>query len=112
MPTEKKNRTRPPNANNRVVTNPSSLPPGHPSNNRGEALKNLGKNPESIQAFQEALRLNPMALELYNDIADNYFQMKQPERAIAALERGLEFATAQADRAKIERFSKRINEKR
>jgi protein O-mannosyl-transferase len=81
-------------------------------NNRGEALKNLGRNWESIQSFQEALRLNPTALELYNDIADNYFQMKQPERAIAALERGLELATAQADRAKIERFSSRIREKR
>jgi tetratricopeptide (TPR) repeat protein len=81
-------------------------------NNRGDALKNLSRNPESIQAFQEALRLNPMALELYNDIADNYFQMKKPEQAIAALERGLKLATADADRAKIERFSRRIREKR
>ena len=81
-------------------------------NNFGEVLKNLGRHHESIEKFQQALRLNPNAIDLYNDIADNYFKLKQPEHAIQALQRGLELATAQGDRTRIDKFANRIRDKR
>jgi tetratricopeptide (TPR) repeat protein len=60
---------------------------------------------------QQALRLNPEAIDLYNEIADNYFELNQPEQAIAALRRGLERATVRGDCVKTESFAKRIRDK-
>jgi len=81
-------------------------------NTLGEAHKNLGQHKEAIEAYEEALRLNPGALDLYNDIADNYFKMNQPENAIAALQHGLELAAGRRDDQRAEKFAKRLRDKR
>jgi tetratricopeptide (TPR) repeat protein len=80
-------------------------------NNKGEILKNLGRHQEAIEAYQQALRLNPGALMIYGEIADNYFKINQPENAMATLQLGLQQATAQGDRKKVEEFTNRIRDK-
>jgi protein O-mannosyl-transferase len=88
------------------------LAPGQWSfhNNEGMILTNLGRHQEAIESYERALQRNPQAIDLYHEIAHNYFKLNQPEKAKAALERGLDQATAYGDSARAEKFATRLRE--
>lgn len=60
--------------------------------NLGNALKRAGKLSEAEEHYEQALVLNPAALEVYLHLADAYAGTNQPSKAIATAERALELA--------------------
>ena len=64
-----------------------------------------GKFQEAVQPFESALRLNPKATDIYNDLANSYFRLNRRSQAIAALERGLELAQAAGDSENCKKFA-------
>lgn len=73
--------------------------------NLATALYRAGKYGDCIDALQAALRLNPQAIELYNELAKSYRKLNDQPKAIAALQLGLERAKAAGDTENVNRFS-------
>jgi tetratricopeptide (TPR) repeat protein len=60
-------------------------------------FKKPGKCQEAAESFESALRLNPHALDTYNDLTNAYVRVNERPKAIATLEHGLEPAQAAGD---------------
>ena len=67
---------------------------------------------ESIEAFEQALRMNAKALDIYSELANTYALQNQRQKAIAALEHGLELARAAGDEENTKRFTERLDANR
>ena len=80
--------------------------------NLGMALQKAGRYGESIEAFEQALRMNAKALDIYSELANTYALQNQRQKAIAALEHGLELARAAGDEENTKRFTERLDANR
>jgi len=56
---------------------------------KGRAQLRLNQIPAAIQSFNAALKLNPRFPAAYAGIADGFLMLKQPAKAIQALDRGI-----------------------
>jgi len=73
--------------------------------NMGTALQKAGEFKDAVQAFESALRLNPQAIDIYNDLANSYLRLNQKAQARVALERGLNLAQTAGDTENIKKLS-------
>jgi tetratricopeptide (TPR) repeat protein len=80
--------------------------------NLGTALQKAGKFRKAVHSFENALRLNPQAIDIYNDLANSYFRLNEKPQAIAALEHGLQLAQAAGDAENIKKLSAALQAKR
>ena len=62
--------------------------------NRGKALRLLGRAPEALSDWLEAIRLNPMYVPGYLTIADYYVELKQRGKALQTVSEGLRYVPA------------------
>ena len=69
------------------------------------ALQKAGRYQESIDSFQQALRLKPTQFDTYSSLTNSYVLSQQPQKAIATMERAIETARASGDAAHAEKFA-------
>ena len=79
--------------------------------NLGTALQKAGRYQEAIESFETALRLNPSAIDTYNDLANCYVRLNDRSKANAMLQRGLEQARAAGDEVNSKKFSDKLDAK-
>jgi tetratricopeptide (TPR) repeat protein len=76
--------------------------------NMGLALQKAGKYPEALECFSQALETNPKALDIYNEVANTYALMNQPQKAVKILKQAFEIARSTGDTKNAEAFAARI----
>ena len=58
-------------------------------NNRGEALKELGRDEEAIASYRQALALEPQNVQAWSNLGDGLFRLARHDEAFAAYDKAL-----------------------